>query len=443
MTTTLPDDQARGTPDEPGTVVAPPTRPARPTGTTPTGTTTGGTTSAFSTTPAPAEVAPSGSLLDRLAPRRLLPGVWLPVAVWACWRVASLTVTLWLGGKGVESAYAYDGAHYLRILHHGYWDPRPVMPAHAFFPGVAWLAIPIWWLTGSDALTVHLVASLTGLGAFVTVWGVTRAWVDERAARRAVVLLAVFPSSLFLWAFYSEGLFIALGAGALWADRRGRRWLAAACFLGLATTRSVGILIPAVVVLARIVRTRRIDRWAVLYAAAGVVGLAAVLITMRWQVGDAFAFLGVQDDWGRSVAWPWSSVIQGVDNLTPAPGTVMVPALVARSFDLWSVGIVTIGIVYLAAAGRLTDDDHARVHRFPMEAWMLGVAMVALPLASSVLASFNRFALASWVIYPAYAAMLGRLPRWLRVPAWIAIVVAGTLTAYALIGRVVVGRFIG
>jgi hypothetical protein len=374
---------------------------------------------------------------------RAVPGLWFPVVVWLLWRLASLAVTLWLGGRGVQSAYSYDGAHYLRILHHGYWDPRPIMPTHAFFPGVAWLASPIHWLTGSDAITAHTVASLTGLGAFVTVWGATRAWLDERAARRAVVLLAFFPSSLFLWMFYSEALFVALGAGAVWADRRGRRGIAVACLFGIATTRSVGILVPAVLVLARLVRTRSIDRWAVAYASAGLAGLLSVMAVMRWQVGNAFAFLGVQEDWGRTVSWPWTSVIQGVDNLTPDSTTVMVPALVARNLDLWAVGIVVVGITYLGVAGRLGRGGRACRHRFPMEAWMLGVAMIALPFASSVLASFNRFALADWVIYPAYAAMLGRLPTWARALAWLVVVVAGTSVAYALIGRISVGRFVG
>ncbi len=384
--------------------------------------------------PAPPRVEPSPSTAASGWLARALPGAWFPVAVFAVWRVAQAAVTWWLGGRLVEGAYTYDGAHYLRILHYGYWHPRPVMPSHAFFPGIAWLATPLRWLTGSDAVTVHVTASATAVAAFVAVWGVSREWTDERTARRAVVLLALFPSSVFLWAFYSEALFIALGAGALWADRRGRRWIAALCFAGIATTRSVGILVPAVVVLARVVRTRRVDRWAVGYAAAALAGLGAVLLAMWVQVGDAFAFMGVQQDWGRSISWPWSSVLQGIDNLTPRYGTVMVPALVARNFDLWAVGIVVVAIAYVAFSRR---------PRFPMEAWMLGVVMIALALCSSVLASFNRFVLADWIIYPAYASLLGRLPTWWRRGAMGVVAVACALTAYALIGRFCVGRFIG
>lgn len=365
---------------------------------------------------------------------RWLPGAWFPVAVFVVWRVAHGAVLWWHGGRLVEAAYTYDGAHYLRILHHGYWDPRPVMPSHAFFPGVAWLATPVRWITGTDAISVHVVATATGLAAFLTVWGVTREWTDERTARWSVVLLALFPSSLFLWAFYSEALFIALGAGAVWADRRGRRGIAAACLVGIATTRSVGILVPVAIVLARIIRQRRIDRWAVTYAGAALAGFAAVLVTMQVQVGNAFAFVGVQDDWGRSVSWPWASVLQGIDNLTPDRGTVMVPALVARNFDLWSVGIVVVGMGVLLLSRR---------PRFPMEAWMLGLAMIALPLASSVLASFNRFALADWVIYPAYASLLARLPPWWRRGVLLVLGGVCIAAAYSLMGRFAVGRFIG
>lgn len=366
--------------------------------------------------------------------RRVLPGIWFPVVVFVMWRIASWVVSLWLGGHLIVTAYNYDGAHYLRILHHGYWDPRPVMPSHAFFPGISWLATPLFRLTGSDAITVTVVANGTAVAAFVAVWGVTREWLDEHLARRAVVLFALFPSSLFLWAFYSEALFIALGAGAVWADRRNRHWLAAACFAGVATTRSVGILIPAVVVLARIIRRRRLDRWAWGYAAAGAAGFAAVLLMMWREVGAPFAFVGVQKDWGREISWPWTSVIQGVQNLHPKWGTVMVPALVARNLDLWCVGIVLVGLLYLGLSRR---------PRFPMEAWMLGVAMIALALASSVLASFNRFTLADWVLYPAYASMLERLPRTWRILATTVIVVACVLTAYAMIGRFSIGRFVG
>jgi hypothetical protein len=74
---------------------------------------------------------------------------------------------------------------------------------------------------------------------------------------------------------------------------------------------------------------------------------------------------------------------------------------------------------------------------------MLGVAMIILPLCSSVLASFNRFAFADWVLYPVYASAIDRLPRPWRIASMTAIAVALCLTAYAMIGRFSIGQFVG
>jgi Gpi18-like mannosyltransferase len=365
---------------------------------------------------------------------RWFPGVWFPVCVFAIWRMAHAAVTFRFGGNSVDVARYYDGAHYLRILYLGYGTPRRMMPSHAFFPGLSWVASPVQWLTGSDTSTVLIVTTLASLAAFVALWGVAREWIGERSARLAVVLFALFPSSLFLWTFYSESLFVALGAGAVWADRRGRRWIALACFAAVSTTRSIGIVVPIVIVLVRVVRAREIDKWAVGYLAAGIAGLGAVLVTMQIQLGDAFAFVDVQGDWGRTFSWPWKSVIQGVHNLNPRAGTVMVPSLIARNLDLWCVGIVIIGIGWMIVSKR---------PKFPVEAWLLGIALIALPLCSSVLASFNRFTLADWALFPAYASLINRLPgRWRQI-SLVAVVVVCVLTGYALLGRLTAKRFIG
>ena len=84
----------------------------------------------------------------------------------------------------------------------------------------------------------------------------------------------------------------------------------------------------------------------------------------------------------------------------------------------------------------------SRRDRFPMETWMLGVAMIILPLCSSVLASFNRFTFADWVLFPVYASAIERLPKPWRVASMTSIAVALALTAYAMIGRFSIGQFV-
>jgi hypothetical protein len=144
--------------------------------------------------------------------------------------------------------------------------------------------------------------------------------------------------------------------------------------------------------------------------------------------------VSVQQDWGRALSPPWITIANGIETLWPDPRTIMVPALVARNLDLWCLLIVAVGLGWLAFARR---------ERFGMESWLLGLALIALPLCSTSLASFNRFVFADWVIYPAYASLLTRLPQpWRRV-AWVAVVAALLVTTYHFVGRFSVDRFVG
>src|SRR5690349_11424658 len=108
--------------------------------------------------------------------RRWLPGVSYPVAVWVLWRVAQLLLSVYLGGPqrmftAVNAAFYYDGERYLQIAQRGYVAAAQQMPNTAFFPGVSWLAWPVWKLTRSEVWTGHITATVTGVAAFVAVWG--------------------------------------------------------------------------------------------------------------------------------------------------------------------------------------------------------------------------------------------------------------------------------
>jgi hypothetical protein len=194
--------------------------------------------------------------------------------------------------------------------------------------------------------------------------------------------------------------------------------LMGAFFVAFLCTGPLTMLVPAGVIFAIwALFSKRLDRWCVIYPLAGAVGIGAVLLVMFKQTGDAFAFMKVQEDWGRALSPAWNSVIEGVQNLYPDERTIMIPALVARNFDLWCIPIVLFGLGYLA---------FTRKDKFPMEAWMIGVAFIILPFVSSVLASFNRFVMADWVLYPAYAAFIDRFVWRVRL--------GFVITGWALVG---------
>jgi hypothetical protein len=336
----------------------------------------------------------------------VLPGVLFPVAVFVVWRLAQLAVTRAAGGDAVDTAFQWDGNAYRRIFEHGYHvAPGEVKPVTAFFPGIAWVA------KGPDLLLPHttamvLTANVLALLAFVAVWAVAREWRDERLARASVILLALWPASLFYWAFFSEALFVATTAGAVWADRRGHRWFAALLLGVAALTRSQGVLVAGVVVALRIARRRRIDGTALLYSVAAVLGIVAVVYAQHDQAGDAFAFLHHQDDWGRSLTFPWTTLREGIGALKS--GT---PRL-AKWLDL--LGITAMGLAVLWALWPRSRNARRRMRPLPPEAWMLTIAVVIVPLCSGLLSSMNRYVAGAWSGFILLAAWLQTARPWLR-----------------------------
>ena len=78
-----------------------------------------------------------------------------------------------------------------------------------------------------------VVALSAAAAAFALLRRLTALELGEDTARRATVLLALFPLSFFLQAVYSESLFLALAVGAFYAART-ERWPLAAAATALA-----------------------------------------------------------------------------------------------------------------------------------------------------------------------------------------------------------------
>lgn len=140
----------------------------------------------------------------------------------------------------------WDSVHFQVIASHGYVRDDLA----AFFPLYPLAARVAGWLTGSllfGGLLVSLAAFLAGLVAVHRLAQLELG--DADTARRAVYLLAFFPAALFFSAFYTEALFLALTAGAVYLARTGRwGW---ACALGAAAsaTRNTGVMVAVPIVL--------------------------------------------------------------------------------------------------------------------------------------------------------------------------------------------------
>ncbi len=163
------------------------------------------------------------------------PSSYLPEDVFPYRGVAShsnMLLSLW---------QRFDTNWYLKIAQRGYAaDDGSV----AFFPLYPLLIKFLGLiLLGNDLLAALLISSLAVIGVFYFVYRLADELAYPQAAARTVLYLAVFPTSFFLFAGYTESLFLVLALGSLDAAFRSR-WAIAGLLAALAAlTRLQGVLL--------------------------------------------------------------------------------------------------------------------------------------------------------------------------------------------------------
>ena len=207
----------------------------------------------------------------------------------------------------------WDAIWYLHIAEHGY----PHVTEAAYFPGYPLLIAAVAWVTRSTVIAAALISLVAFFAALVALHRLTELELGVGAARRAVVLIAFFPTAVFFSAGYTESLFLALSVGVLLAARRERWALAGVLGALAAATRSAGVLliVPAALMYAearprgdaRRDRRRGEAAWLLLIP----VGLGAYLLASQLILGDALATASAQDHFHREFAGPFSGVWRG------------------------------------------------------------------------------------------------------------------------------------
>jgi Mannosyltransferase (PIG-V) len=242
----------------------------------------------------------------------------------------------------------FDGLWFLRIATEGYVDGDG---SAAFFPLYPLLIRGVSPVVGGHPLAAaFLVSHLAAYGSMVLLYFLTASEWDERVARRTVLYLAVFPTSFFLLAPYSESLFLLLALLCLWGARRGRWAVAGLAGAAASATRNVGVLLAvplAVEAVHQWLERRSVRRLLVSLAWSAVVvaGVGAYLLYWRDLSGDALAPLHQQANWQREGSFPLATVLGGTREafrfVGEYPGgyhlvdwLIVVPALVA---GLWVV----------------------------------------------------------------------------------------------------------
>jgi hypothetical protein len=252
------------------------------------------------------------------------------------------------GGSIAHSWYQWDSTWFTRIADEGYRAPG----AAAFFPLFpALMAVLDPVLPGGVFGAGLVVGNVALLAALAVLHRLVETESDRATGDRALWYLIAFPTGFFLAAAYNTALFLALSAGAVYALRRERWWLAGVLGFFAATTRSAGLLL-LVPFCYEYLRLRRAHP-AALLVPAGLVGY----MLYTWRVlGDPLAFAHAQAHWGRCLDWPWSALGHQVAAITRQP-RLFTDAGVHNLLDLGAVlfAVTMLGLGF----ARLRRDQYA------------------------------------------------------------------------------------
>jgi hypothetical protein len=336
------------------------------------------------------------SLLDAFVP---------PLTVFIVWRIVEATAIRAFGASIVGSTLGWDGGWYYSILVHGYRNTAggfSVDQNTAFFPGTVWLTEP-FRLVMPDRWAAFVVANLTAAAAFFCVFNAVRSYSSERGARFAIVTMAIWPASLFLWAYYSDALLVATSATAIWAYTAGKdRAVLVSVGVG-ACTRLVGVFLGPVLAAVRVYRTRRIDRFAVGYVASSAVGLGLVMFAQGSEAGQPLGFLRAARAWGRELGGPWQPFVTGFDDITKS-----FPRLhLEIAMEICAVLLLTIALAILIR--------QCLKGRSPLAPTVWAAVAWFVPLLSKVITSQMRYGLAAWPVFEVTSLGSGRSARLLRI----------------------------
>lgn len=306
----------------------------------------------------------------------------------------------------------WDSVWFLAIADSGYGDDaaRP-----AFFPLYPLLTRAFGVLVGSSLLGGIVVSSL----AFVVALAVLHRLAllelrDERAARFAVLACAFFPTAFFHTAVYSEGLFLALSTGAVYAARTGTWGWAGALGALAAGTRSAGVLLVLPLAILYVQQRREAapgepwwrpgaDSWWIALVPAGLLLFCGYFLVSG---GDARAPFDAQEVWFREFSAPfvgvwdgWVAAYEGARQLLS--GSRMPVYFTQAGGDPYVVAQENlVNFAFLLAA---LPAVVGVVRRLPLAHGAYVVAALALPLSAPVtpqpLMSIARFLA---VLFPLY-----------------------------------------
>ncbi|MFJ8312476.1 MULTISPECIES: hypothetical protein [unclassified Streptomyces] len=238
---------------------------------------------------------------------------WTAVAAFAAVRALGLLVlALWsrIAGNDAHTLLSarWDSLWYVRVAESGYDftltapDGR-VLSDLAFFPLLPWLERAVAAVSPLEPADAGLLVSAVAGPA--AAWGLYLTGHHLHGHRAGVLIVALWaavPVGIVQSMAYSEALFVALSAWALYGVLR-HRWVEAGLLASLAgLTRPVGLAVAAALWAGAAVearRTRHVDARMLTGAVLAPLGAAGYVLWVGARQGGLLGYLDVQAAWGN------------------------------------------------------------------------------------------------------------------------------------------------
>lgn len=400
---------------------------------------------------------------------RILAGCALIVLVWrVALEIVNQTSPRFLeipAGSSFGRWSTWDGAFYSSIVEDGYSvseDPNAGSNV-AFFP-----AFPI--ATRVLATMIRIEPLYVGLALnFILTIGITYFIFQitcqmardnlsgplERAAPYvSVALFLLYPSSLFLAAFYAEACLIFGITGAIYFAMRGNVWLGASFAAVASASKSLGVIAAMLVIMIHYLQHARVPidvelirRSIIKYSALGLLGISGLLGYAGYlfvAFGDPLLFSSVQSTWGRNPSPEFVTTLWNVyyshtfdpsyfGGIFPPPHSPLLPLYT----DGYPIMLVALFAPVVAIALSIYS---AYKYRFYWIMFMTAF-IILVPASTGVMESMNRY---TYSLTPLFAITAIELLRrgYSRVLLIVGLAILASTLVYATAGFVS-ARFVG
>ena len=219
-----------------------------------------------------------------------------------------------------------DATRYIDVAQHGYVTQGENMINLVFYPLYPLLMRWLGWLTFSLPLAGVIISHIGYSVASILLYELILLDGERRNAWDGVTLLALYPFSLFALGVFTEGIFLALSIGCLYALRK--RNFPAAGIIGFlaALTRTQGMLLffPAVyeLVTHRFGPRKEKLRWQDAFLLLIPAGFGVYLGINAALWGNCFQFLKFEagEPWYQSTQWIGENIAQHYSLAQNYPG---------------------------------------------------------------------------------------------------------------------------